>query len=109
MLECHTFTSSWEPNINVRSFECEQPTKGGALPKFGDWDVKDPDAGEGFTVIFQKLADEKKEGGPVQIPRLNPDHRLSHDEGHGKRSQYGASKVTKDTKHSRQPGCCTIL
>ncbi|XP_024382073.1 RPM1-interacting protein 4 [Physcomitrium patens] len=87
----------------------EEPTKGGALPKFGDWDVKDPNAGEGFTVIFQKLADEKKEGGPVQIPRLNPDHRLSHDEGHGKRSQYGASKVTKDTKHSRQPGCCTIL
>lgn len=37
------------------------------LPKFGDWDVNNPSAGEGFTVIFDKARDEKKTGGALRI------------------------------------------
>ncbi|CAN0861304.1 Protein NOI4 [Linum grandiflorum] len=36
--------------------------KGRALPKFGEWDVNDPTTAEGFTVIFTKARDEKKNG-----------------------------------------------
>ncbi|KAL9235113.1 hypothetical protein vseg_009906 [Gypsophila vaccaria] len=31
-----------------------------SLPKFGEWDVNNPAAGEGFTVIFNAARDEKK-------------------------------------------------
>ncbi|HYP42588.1 MAG TPA: hypothetical protein VEQ18_01050, partial [Candidatus Nitrosocosmicus sp.] len=62
--------SNWTAGLDVDVFFLdEQPAKGGALPKFGAWDVKDPNAGDGFTMIFQKLSNEKKEGGPVHIPR----------------------------------------
>ncbi|CAK9235691.1 unnamed protein product [Sphagnum troendelagicum] len=44
----------------------EPPARGGALPKFGAWD-----AGDGFTMIFQKASVEKKEGGPVRIPQMS--------------------------------------
>ncbi|KAL6652010.1 hypothetical protein ACP70R_010935 [Stipagrostis hirtigluma subsp. patula] len=37
---------------------------GRPLPKFGEWDVKNPASAEGFTVIFQKARDEKKTAGP---------------------------------------------
>ncbi|KAI9072322.1 hypothetical protein K1719_045720 [Acacia pycnantha] len=37
--------------------------QGRPLPKFGEWDVKDPASAEGFTVIFNKARDEKKTGG----------------------------------------------
>jgi len=53
------------------------------LPKFGAWDVKDPNAGDGFTMIFQKLSNEKKEGGPVHIPRLNSDQPPAHEDSYG--------------------------
>ncbi|CAN6269326.1 unnamed protein product [Urochloa humidicola] len=33
---------------------------GRPLPKFGEWDVKNPASSEGFTVIFQKARDGKK-------------------------------------------------
>merc|ERR1712137_114032 len=38
--------------------------KGRPLPKFGEWDVKNPASAEGFTVIFQKARDDKKTTGP---------------------------------------------
>lgn len=42
--------------------------KGRPLPKFGDWDVKNPASAEGFTVIFQKARDDKKTTGPGHPP-----------------------------------------
>ncbi|CAM6028634.1 unnamed protein product [Sphagnum balticum] len=48
----------------------EPPARGGALPKFGAWDAKDPNTGDGFTMIFQKASVEKKEGGPLHIPQM---------------------------------------
>lgn len=40
-----------------------QHGKGGALPKFGEWDVNNPASADGFTVIFAKARDEKKATG----------------------------------------------
>ncbi|OEL31586.1 hypothetical protein BAE44_0007394 [Dichanthelium oligosanthes] len=33
----------------------ETPERGSAVPKFGEWDEKDPSTGEGFTDIFNKI------------------------------------------------------
>ncbi|XP_021318523.1 uncharacterized protein LOC8074724 isoform X1 [Sorghum bicolor] len=42
--------------------------QGRPLPKFGEWDVKNPATSEGFTVIFQKARDGKKTtGGPGNV------------------------------------------
>lgn len=38
----------------------EEQEKGKALPKFGEWDLKDPATADGFTVIFNKARNEKK-------------------------------------------------
>ncbi|XP_024395726.1 RPM1-interacting protein 4 isoform X2 [Physcomitrium patens] len=78
----------------------EPPTKGGALPAFGAWDVKDPNAGDGFTMIFQKLSNEKKEGGPVHIPKLNTEQLSSHEKSYDKHNQSNGSR---DKKQSSQP------
>ncbi|KAK1568618.1 hypothetical protein Q3G72_026799 [Acer saccharum] len=37
--------------------------KGRPLPKFCEWDVNDTSSAEGFTVIFNKVRNEKKTGG----------------------------------------------
>ncbi|URE26792.1 NOI protein, nitrate-induced [Musa troglodytarum] len=42
--------------------------KGQPLPKFGEWDVNNPASAEGFTVIFNKVRDEKKTGGNSGTP-----------------------------------------
>ncbi|KAH7441534.1 hypothetical protein KP509_03G042100 [Ceratopteris richardii] len=46
----------------------ETPDRGAAIPKFGEWNVNDPSAGEGFTMIFNQHRNEKKQGGPAIIP-----------------------------------------
>ncbi|XP_062213018.1 RPM1-interacting protein 4-like isoform X2 [Phragmites australis] len=40
----------------------ETPDRGSAVPKFGEWDEKDPSTGEGFTGIFDKVRAEKQSG-----------------------------------------------
>ncbi|XP_075501159.1 protein NOI4-like isoform X2 [Primulina tabacum] len=53
-----------------------QHGKGGALPKFGEWDVNNPASADGFTVIFAKARDEKKATGTAahdaSIPQQQP-------------------------------------
>ncbi|KAA3454391.1 oxygen-independent coproporphyrinogen-III oxidase-like protein [Gossypium australe] len=44
--------------------------KGRALHKFGEWDVNNPAAAEGFPVIFNKARDEKKSKGSA--PNIMP-------------------------------------
>ena len=39
-----------------------QPERGSAVPKFGEWDEKDPSTGEGFTDIFNKVREDKQSG-----------------------------------------------
>lgn len=95
-----------KPRLRPQAGREEPPAKGGALPKFGAWDVKDPNAGDGFTMIFQKLSNEKKEGGPVHIPRLNPDQPSSHEDSH---HQPMAQQSNNKYQQKSQPACCTIL
>ncbi|KAK7286824.1 hypothetical protein RJT34_22098 [Clitoria ternatea] len=45
----------------------ETPDKGAAIPKFGDWDVTNPAAADGYTHIFNKVREERQ-GGPGQVP-----------------------------------------
>lgn len=45
------FLTDWIP--------IEQPEKGAAVPKFGDWDVNDPKSAEGYTHIFDQVRDQK--------------------------------------------------
>ncbi|EFJ15079.1 hypothetical protein SELMODRAFT_119367, partial [Selaginella moellendorffii] len=44
-----------------------------ALPKFGDWDPKDPSSGEGFTTIFNNARNERQPGRIQQDSA--PDHQ----------------------------------
>lgn len=46
--------------------------KAAALPKFGEWDLKDPGQAQ-FSVIFEKARDAKREGHPH---KLNPNSPL---------------------------------
>jgi len=36
-----------------------QPTRGSAVPKFGDWD-SNPASADGYTHIFNKVREEKQ-------------------------------------------------
>jgi hypothetical protein len=42
------------------------------VPKFGEWDEKDPSTGEGFTDIFDKVREEKQSGSS-NAPTANSD------------------------------------
>lgn len=79
------------------------------MPKFGAWDVKDPNAGDGFTMIFQKLSNEKKEGGPVHIPRLNSDQASSHEGSYGKHSHYNGGPRKEQSSSSSVSENCSAL
>ncbi|KAJ7542628.1 hypothetical protein O6H91_09G003700 [Diphasiastrum complanatum] len=56
--------------VNAVSRTEESVDKSAALPKFGEWDVKNPASGEGFTMIFNNARNERKTGGsgrPLQL------------------------------------------
>ncbi|KAJ0984400.1 hypothetical protein J5N97_002756 [Dioscorea zingiberensis] len=38
----------------------QQHQRGASVPKFGAWDENDPKSGEGFTIIFNKVKEEKQ-------------------------------------------------
>lgn len=68
-----------------------------SIPKFGAWDETDPESGDGFTAIFNKVKEEKK-SPPSQYPILPPQPSKVLD-GHSKhRSSSPKSKV-----------CCCIF
>jgi RPM1-interacting protein 4 len=70
------------------------------LPKFGAWDAKDPTAGEGFTMIFQKASVEKKEGGPVRIPQMNEPAGGSYEDPHQRQPSERSRKQTQSSVSS---------
>ncbi|OMO86905.1 Pathogenic type III effector avirulence factor Avr cleavage site [Corchorus capsularis] len=43
----------------------ESPDKGAAVPKFGDWDENNPASADGYTHIFNKVREERNNGGRV--------------------------------------------
>ncbi|XP_059660151.1 RPM1-interacting protein 4-like [Cornus florida] len=40
----------------------ESPDRGAAVPKFGDWDEKNPSAADGYTHIFNQVREERHTG-----------------------------------------------
>lgn len=75
-----------------------QDRAGRPLPKFGEWDVKNPATADGFTVIFQKARDGKKTGGPGNVkagipPAFRDQHGSAGDGGY--RSGNTPPKRTK--------------
>ncbi|KAM0872904.1 hypothetical protein ACQ4PT_038370 [Festuca glaucescens] len=64
--------------------------KGRPLPKFGEWDVKNPATADGFTVIFQKARDNKKTTGPGQSG-IPPAFRNANGNGY----RYGSGSEFK--------------
>ncbi|KAF8369803.1 hypothetical protein HHK36_032164 [Tetracentron sinense] len=50
------------------------PQRAASVPKFGAWDETDPKSGEGFTIIFNKVKEEKQIGAanfPTVPPQTN--------------------------------------
>ena len=43
-----------------------------SVPKFGVWDEKDPKSGDGFTVIFNKVKQEKQVAA-TKLPKVPKD------------------------------------
>eukprot|EP01018_Ginkgo_biloba_P010568 Gb_33340 [translate_table: standard] len=50
----------------------ETPDRSAPLPKFGDWNEKDPASAHDFTYIFNKRRQEKQTGGSAMIPPMTP-------------------------------------
>ncbi|OAY76696.1 RPM1-interacting protein 4 [Ananas comosus] len=55
----------------------ETPERGGSsVPKFGDWDEKDPSSADGYTLVFNKVREEKQSGsGNAPIIANDAAHR----------------------------------
>ncbi|XVF81215.1 hypothetical protein PTKIN_Ptkin15bG0138200 [Pterospermum kingtungense] len=51
----------------------ESPDKGAAVPKFGDWDENNPASADGYTHIFNKVREERNNGGTAPgMPQQSP-------------------------------------
>ncbi|KAF9611002.1 hypothetical protein IFM89_026308 [Coptis chinensis] len=64
-----------------------QSQKVASVPKFGAWDETDPRSGEGFTIIFNKMKEEKQIGAAKFPPGTSPLNIYSnHQRNHAKSS-----------------------
>ncbi|CAI0426570.1 unnamed protein product [Linum tenue] len=43
-------------------YSLNQPDKGAAVPKFGDWDENNPASADGYTHIFNMVREERQGG-----------------------------------------------
>jgi RPM1-interacting protein 4 len=70
----------------------ETPTRGSAVPKFGDWD-SNPASADGYTLIFNKVREEKQTQG-VKTPGFGSDAAArgngskQHDDGYASSSRW---------------------
>lgn len=64
----------------------EHHHRAASVPKFGAWDETDPTSGEGFTVIFNKVKEEKQIAS-TQFPVM-PEQTSNHSDG--QRSNEGS-------------------
>ncbi|XP_077211352.1 RPM1-interacting protein 4-like isoform X2 [Tasmannia lanceolata] len=71
------------------------PHRVASVPKFGAWDETDPKSGEGFTIIFNKVKEEKKIGA-ANLPKLPTDPVIYSSGHHGNSS-------------SRSKICCCLF
>ncbi|XP_021301090.1 RPM1-interacting protein 4, partial [Herrania umbratica] len=70
----------------------ESPDKGAAVPKFGDWDENNPASADGYTHIFNKVREERNNGG--RVPGMP-----------GEQSPYHTGQNRKPTNSSAK-SCC---
>ncbi|XP_022642885.1 RPM1-interacting protein 4 [Vigna radiata var. radiata] len=70
-----SFSSSSHTTNKSRntSFNDQPNNRAPAIPKFGTWDVTDPNSGEGYTAIFNKIKEERqiKSANITNTPTLN--------------------------------------
>ncbi|KAM1154773.1 hypothetical protein ACFX19_037716 [Malus domestica] len=52
-------------------------TRVSSIPKFGDWDEKEPKYGEGFTYIFEKVKEENKIASEFPVVPQQPSNNLN--------------------------------
>jgi hypothetical protein len=86
--------ATWNWFVNPISCD-EQHHRVASVPKFGAWDELDPKSGEGFTVIFNKVKEEKQiaasQNAAMRPTQSSYYSNAAHGQGHG-RSSY-RSKV----------------
>ncbi|GAB4848038.1 hypothetical protein Ancab_002698 [Ancistrocladus abbreviatus] len=70
--------------LPLLSFMASGAGKGGPLPKFGEWDVNNPASAEGFTVIFNKVRDQKKTNARIAVGDTVPVQKSINDTTHQK-------------------------
>ncbi|KAK9281622.1 hypothetical protein L1049_004525 [Liquidambar formosana] len=61
----------------------ENPDKGAAVPKFGEWDENNPSSADGYTHIFNKVREERRTG-EAKVPGMPTE------------SSYGNNENTND-------------
>nr|CAD1839103.1 unnamed protein product [Ananas comosus var. bracteatus] len=64
----------------------ESPEMGSTVPKFGEWDEKDPSSADNFTGIFNKVREEKQ-GGSAKASIINDDARYLYGSNHDNRKE----------------------
>ncbi|KAL5988046.1 EH domain-containing protein 1 [Asimina triloba] len=73
------------------------PQKAASVPKFGSWDETDPTSGEGFTVIFNKVKEEKQIGSS-RLPTIPADASFNSSNG---RKSHDSSKSRSKVSDSK--------
>ncbi|XP_037493370.1 RPM1-interacting protein 4-like [Jatropha curcas] len=68
-----------------------------SVPKFGSWDQSDPNSGEGFTAIFNRVKEEKQIASST-FPSLPP-----------KPTYRSYTHTDKETSSSRLKSCCCLF
>uniref|UniRef100_A0A803NYU5 Uncharacterized protein n=1 Tax=Cannabis sativa TaxID=3483 RepID=A0A803NYU5_CANSA len=63
-----------------------------SIPKFGAWDVNDPRSGDGFTVIFEKLKEEKT--NVTSIVPCSKEHQKIYQEWFNVADSDGDRRIT---------------
>lgn len=72
-----------------------------ALPKFGEWDLKNPGTSQ-FSVIFEKARDAKREGHPH---KFNPGPPVFKKEPESERTAYTDNHNARQSQKQQRSGC----
>ena len=78
-----------------------QHQRAASIPKFGAWDETDPQSGEGFTVIFDRVKEEKQIAASTfpSVPTRPVNHQTSQ-RNHGKSSSPSKVRTEHDQLHT---------
>lgn len=69
---------------------------GSTVPKFGEWDEKDPSSADNFTGIFNKVREEKQ-GGSAKASIINDDARYLYGSNHDNRKESSVRELFTDS------------